>query len=858
MSENLLNEVLVDEKPKMQNLSVKERVNKIVIKRQSLRKEYKATHEKIQQWVELRNNIYAFKSNSMWIKLINTTPNLETCWHDLLLRTDDFSQKLNLLTTDKQTGDFDEAFARVGRSWLNLGLVGPWRYGKSITIAKLTGLDSYIVPLSQYGKCTGTTIDIINGKDINATKNLDDKTLLNTNGADIKSDNNKANIYFYSLNKMCQLMNEYIQKVGKPFIFNECTTTDAFEAECKRIKTLIEYQSPVNEENIERYNIFREYIEHACDYSRHLTGKIGVITELTRNKELYRPFVSFLAKPDEEYNLNGNETPQIIYKVLAVEHVEVYTNFRLCGEEVGEIHIVDNPGYGEARLGVYEALENALKKELDIAIDLFKTTVGIEPTLAQEFHKLLLKCVNERNAQDWLFYLFNLSGINRQDYNPLISATREGILNHLNTPFYNNKQRIEGIHLSYDLDELLKEGISGHVAQIDCQHEPQMLQKFFYQILDIMSSTIVNVDEAFFTKVKSQIKETEIAYSSVLEKISGIDKYLPKDKRNHVREHLNNIYRSINNIIPSDINTDLEPISKPICDLCNNKNKSILLGILSKGTIKEFPSDTTGKLLKENEEEDTIDFKIDYTKQVITTSISENDYISHIEFTKYELIKKDLYKEYSKAFCEIINNSNINYSISSLKTKIINIFIKEGRLNFISDNEENWLSHFIQILEMGGNIYTSLFIPFKKFEKCKITIEETVIGNINTSINNCLFANHFSTSYFDDYDSICYEFAHSLYNIESEIKQRLHYDFNDFKQIQKFLSPANDEFYKPIRDFVDLIFAIGIPAGMPHPEYDALIQFFLDNFDKIADPEFKLLQRVISDWDSKINFHKTK
>jgi len=857
MAENGINHTSVMEQPETKTISVKERVNKIVVKRQSLRKEYEATHGKIQRWVELRKNIYAFKNNPDWIKLLETNNDLEECWRNLQTEVNEFSSKLNLLTNEKQTGSFDEAYARVERSWLNLGLVGPWRHGKSITIAKLTGLDSYIVPLSQYGRCTGTTIDIINGKDINSAKNLDNKVLLNATGSNITIENNKANIYFYSLPRMCQLMNEYIKKVSKPFIFNECTTADAFEAECKRISKLAEYQSPVNEKDTERYNIFKEYIEHARDYSQYLTGKIGVITELTTTKKLYRPFVSFLEKPDEEYDLVENETPSIIYKVLAVEHAEVYTSFKLCGEEVGEIHIVDNPGYGEARLGVYDALEKALKKELDIAIALFKTTIGFEPTLAQSFHKLLLKSVNGRNAQDWLFYLFNLSGINRQDHAPLINVAREEILKHLNSPFNDENRRIEGVHLSYDPEELSRKGISGHIAQIDCQNDPQKLQQFFYQILDVMSLTIVNVDEIFFEKVKKQINETENAYNLVVKKLSAIDKYLPKDKRDHVRERLNKIYHSLRSVFPIDIITDLDPISIPIIKVCEKNIESYLLEILSQGEIKEFPFEEEENSIEEKSEEDSIDKEVDYLKQLIPKSISIDDFKSHVEFSRYELIKKELKKEFSKIFSEIVRRSNINKSIFSLKTKLIEIFIKEGRLDFISKDETDWVSQFIQMLKSGGNAYSSIVSPFEKFEERIISVEESIIDSITSNIDNCLHINHFSENYFDEYERICYEFAHSLYNVELEIKNRLHYNFTDSEQIKKFTSPVYDGFYRPNRDFIDLIFAVGVPVGMPHPEYDSLTQFFLDNFDKIADPEFKSLQSVISDWDKNINLNKT-
>lgn len=200
-----------------QPLSIKQRVNRIVEKRQKLRDEYKATNSKIQNWVKLRNTINEFANNQDWNKLIKADKNLDANWSTLVKETTAFSVRLNLLTNEKQTGNFDEAFARVERSWLNLGLVGPWRYGKSITISQLTGLDSYIVPLSQYAKCTGTTIDIINGKDINASNQLNSKYLLNPKEQDITSATDKANIYFYSLQEMCDLMNQYIGIAKKTF-----------------------------------------------------------------------------------------------------------------------------------------------------------------------------------------------------------------------------------------------------------------------------------------------------------------------------------------------------------------------------------------------------------------------------------------------------------------------------------------------------------------------------------------------------------------------------------------------------------------------------------------------------------------
>ena len=72
-------------------------------------------------------------------------------------------KEINKLLGEKEDGkSLIAASSRANRSYVNLGIIGPWRIGKSQIIQKLTGLDTWLIPTGAGTNCTACPINVIN------------------------------------------------------------------------------------------------------------------------------------------------------------------------------------------------------------------------------------------------------------------------------------------------------------------------------------------------------------------------------------------------------------------------------------------------------------------------------------------------------------------------------------------------------------------------------------------------------------------------------------------------------------------------------------------------------------------------
>ena len=75
-----------------------------------------------------------------------------------------FVEQVNiLLNEDGGNLSLKTALKRAQREYVNLGIVGPWRIGKSQIIQQLTHLDTWIIPTDAADNCTACPIHVING-----------------------------------------------------------------------------------------------------------------------------------------------------------------------------------------------------------------------------------------------------------------------------------------------------------------------------------------------------------------------------------------------------------------------------------------------------------------------------------------------------------------------------------------------------------------------------------------------------------------------------------------------------------------------------------------------------------------------
>lgn len=104
-------------------------------------------------------------------------------------------KRLNTLLSDEgEKGSLKTALNRAQRGYVNLGIVGPWRIGKSQIVQQLTHLDTWIIPTDAADNCTACPIHVINGT--------------------FHGETNVAVVSVYSVEEMCKNINDYIEHCG--------------------------------------------------------------------------------------------------------------------------------------------------------------------------------------------------------------------------------------------------------------------------------------------------------------------------------------------------------------------------------------------------------------------------------------------------------------------------------------------------------------------------------------------------------------------------------------------------------------------------------------------------------------------
>ena len=199
-------------------------------------------------WVDGINS-FLNDNDSNWDAIIWESGDVTVSkWDSIKESISSFKDKVyNLLETEGDyEGSLTEAYARAERNYLNLGSIGPWRRGKSELIARMTQLDSWIVPRSKLDKCTGTTINIVNDKYYSSPD-------------DQQGHENVALIYHYSVEEMCVILNKYFDYLDID-LHIDVNTPSEFKAFCNaNRRKILETQNQVGKkgfkDTLDEYNL---------------------------------------------------------------------------------------------------------------------------------------------------------------------------------------------------------------------------------------------------------------------------------------------------------------------------------------------------------------------------------------------------------------------------------------------------------------------------------------------------------------------------------------------------------------------------------------------------------------------------
>ena len=844
---------------------ISEIIADIIQERAKAGEEFVPKKEKIEEWTSLVNKIFAFQKKHGWSSLMTQYKQLPL-WVDIISKANELETSLSNLASNNSS--FYKALSRASRKWLNLGAIGTWRQGKSEFISKLTGLDEWLIPRHDSNDaCTGTTVNIINGK-------LDDKY------SDV------ARVFYYDVESFVKLLNRYFKALSIDGKY-QCHASNRNEL----LSYLIEHRDDLRQESVSNTRLLEkccEYFEHTEDYiysifdkldqtgfNKNNTGEetftndykdIKNIKTLASKKILY-PLICYYESP-------SSPEDDRTYSVLAVKSVDIYTSYDLLGENVGKIQIYDTPGLGEAKIGVDETLKYALRYDLDIAIALRKARAN-DPFNDDDskLNDILKSELENRKAKnDWLYFLLNY-------YNGTLPSSvrqlRTSIVNNLGINIKNesdvvdNNQTIESIQLA-----------SNHFGIVDCKLDKRLdiesdeikefndgVKSFVKDVLTQVVTSIKKIDSDFYEEARIEFNGIQAKYENLVNSIQKLN-IPPVFSREDIVPYellsINKELTSFGNVnITQEISNNIasyaaeETVGAQLLKLFNHGSYEVYLD-----TIRQIISQVSQKLQNEfdnpNSDKEALEYKKDIliVKEIVkncpSVIIGNQTFKLFKEFSVYSDKKVDFAQEFKSSISEQISDKAAQEIVKDTKSKIWKVFRKKGRLEFVcpEGTDEEWFKALLAYLT--SKAYFDLRNKFKMFYDFKVDIQND-IENFKNSISKCFHKDDFGTLNFETEENASLAFMYSLYVIEKRTKD---YILSSDGIVQGLIDICNNNFGNSISDFSQIASPqISESTGNPaiNPCYIQLTKVFSENFDKIyADDPRKKMQSTIDDWMNEV------
>lgn len=807
-------------------LTLKEKVNNVVDIRKEAEQEFAPMVKEVESIKERLETFTGFNRTAptLWNAILSERQGTLEQWEAIMEKMKSLktlvSNSLNPMLSED--GFLIQAYQRSTRDYLNLALMGPWRQGKSKVISKLTNLGVGIVPVAGGGNCTGTTINIISN--------------------DYKGENDVAVIYHHSAASICEVLNEYFKLLGIS-CHADALSPEQFLGFCSDSDVLRKVRGCNPGEGDETYkSTLLDYLTYAKEYYMELTGEVEPLGNLLQSQESQNRFfslVTFRTAPN-------NPTEQ--HKTLAIQKAEVYTKFKLLGEDVGKVQILDTPGIGEKRISVDQALKEALHKNVDIAIAVNAVDSTIKGMAeVEKFHNILKKELNNRGAEDFLFYLFNLwSSVletakgTDDDFSPknAIEGKVEKVLQHLNGSF--KDKETNKVYHGIPLDE-------SHIAIIDCVKDQRLvgyegedillsedegIAPFIHAILSMMASVIGSVDEKFYVAARKQYNSIKKEWAALLKDM----KQLALPTYNGIQSEVDRQTEHLNMVLTKwgGKNVDLvKGIKTNVEAFCNEGFGSEV--------IKVFNSE---KPKNKNVDDGDSEAIYSIVSGQESPRITSTGHSTRAEFIEYSKVKNDMCNMILDDVLEThIDETTASIKLNEIREEFFKIMQDEGCFGLVveGENEDTFSSNLISLLVEDGcyPVLLSYIIGIKEF---KLNSQEKLKPIIEAVIYSSSHYDDFGNSGFDSYENAFKSFVNSLCVIEMTIKGSLS-DDSFGTQIQ-MIQTEFDTIYSKLKSMA----SFNDTAIEPEVRKE-IKKFYTNHQDKVfADNENAKKQGLIDKW----------
>ncbi len=584
--------------------------------------------------------------------------------------------------------------SRANREYINIGILAPWRHGKSTFLRKIFNVDEevgkYLFPTSTHDNeaCTATTVHYINNA-IGSEANT--KTAC------------KAVVSYFTKDEIIISIKSIIEKMGEPYS-KEWLSSDNAQADNAQADSLEDLVKIISESNLYKNGIesataadthhkaLKEYIDGYEDYKDVLgEDKVGNtpfdLNKVNLNKEdeeIYEKIfqsMCFYKSPKEMEKHNS-------FLCLGVKKVEIH--MPLCsddGTSLGCIRFIDTPGLGEKRTSVEYNLTKVLQSDIDIVIAICKTDKNIADDF-NTFNGYLRKDFNvrykdesnkERDASGCIFYLINC--VKNNDLGrKIVSVEEDCIINSLSSeggiggqPIHLPNGHIGYVDIksdtSYDINDKTEKQPSDSGTRVYDIQQVKSGEKGAIKFLEKCLGSITDIrqiDECFTHDFSSKLDGIDNLYSSWKSDLSKLrlkEKESGADDLNLICE----IAESVKNIHPEYIKDNSIDQIKSILDQDN----------CSECVVKEFIESKGAEVqsIVDNGIGDRNNFAVLY--ETAPCVLGDVSYSLDEEFAVYSSLKKEFKNYINERVSKCLNEEAIKDAQQNCGRSIIKAFMKK-------------------------------------------------------------------------------------------------------------------------------------------------------------------------------------
>lgn len=810
-------------------MSIQTEIARIKEVRKNKRADYEKLFDDVKQLFIFAKEIQTLRVNVAWNTLLCENPEMKSSWDlfEKLLNETRFVSRVNALMVAKgdileEAGALKNIKDRLWRDYVTISVMGPVSAGKSVFLQALTGLDNNVIPVSA-DTCTATKSFFTN------------------------SDSKSATVFFHKepeiikiIMKHIVLLNDYLKNRGN----NTVTILRENEALGLSLSTIIgrvsqngylndslyddstialDGQKTSDCTNKDYYKTLKHYIENYPIYSQYIGHDSESFNESQITSGSLKAFLAY--DVDVTY-------------ANAVEHVEISWPLRASnGETLGDIHLVDTMGIGEAKLGVSENLTSTLRDEADIALALCavkKAASLVQDPNTKMFQKILKNAIVGRKPEQWIYYLLNkYNDASSSDVEKMKSDLEESLTTGENKIFLNPNTW----------------GVVQFVKQDGSLNRDTVLNYFTETVLFNLARSIGEIDEHFVFTATEEInslmeisKQIKLSLKKV--RVPSLDtKSVVRNILKEVKDVLAQKFDLVHAQNGDEIRTTLiqyfdeNPLGCHFAYCFPTKSAEI------RKSIKDYQ-----KSLENLNPRQKIITRLDKLRDImmpyINLALTKTDFENGEAFT--------MFKSFSDTFCEelvnqirrVVENAQIIERFQNVKRDIWSVLINQGKLGSVaSRNVVEWPYSFLELLD-ETNSYNDLKNAISEFNEKKLDLKNEILNSITTSVKRAVYThNDFryntmepsnNTGEFNDVQSWQLALFNLLKNKENEIINSIKSDYESF---------VGENVLKKQSDFLATISSCifgqsgmlpnAIVLGKSYPVYDQLEKFYIDNYSKI-------------------------